>query len=122
MEHKISVAVIGGDRRLTAAAERLAQLGMSVRAFGFEAGRIPAAGSLAAAAEAEALLFGLPFSKDGESVFAPFAKDTITVKEICGLLQPRHTVFAGHPDAGALASMRAAGANVIDYTEDEAFT
>ena len=125
MEQRKNVSVIGGDKRLFYAAKRLAALGYTVLRTG--TAEEPAAQTvgntdLAGAVKNEILLFGLPFSKDGRSVFAPDSPEPIPIDDLCDLLNERHVVLAGMIPPETARRLQGAGARVIDYYKDEAFT
>ncbi len=125
MEQRKNVSVIGGDKRLIYAAKRLLRLGYTVTAV--ETAAPPDASAmentdLAGALQNDILLFGLPFSKDGNTVFAPFAKAPIPIEKIGDLLGNRHTVLAGMLRPETAGMLRRSGASVIDYFADETFT
>ena len=117
-----NVSVIGGDARLITAAKRFAARGFSVRTFGLTADGTEQSDSLAAAAQAEILVCGLPFSRDGETVFAPLADKKIPINDLCGRLNGGQTLFAGMPEGAALRTLQAAGVSIIDYYKDETLT
>ena len=125
MEQRKNVSVIGGDKRLFYAAKRLAALGYTVLHTGTAEEPTVQPGEntdLAGAVQNEILLFGLPFTKDGFSVFAPFAEKPITIDTLCDLLDENHVVLAGMIPPETALRLRNTGARVIDYYTDEAFT
>lgn len=125
MEQQKNVSVIGGDKRLIYAAKRLSRLGYTLTAVGTAAlpgAPVSSGTDLVGALQNDILLFGLPFSKDGRNVFAPFAKAPIPIEMIGDLLGNRHTVLAGMLSPETAEMLRCTGAKVIDYFKDEAFT
>lgn len=70
------ITVIGGDKRLKTAERVLTEKGFSVNTVGLydnESGNI---------ADGDVLLLPVPTTKDGETVFAPFAKRKIYLSEV----------------------------------------
>ena len=122
MDHIKTVSVIGGDRRLIYAAKRFASLGLQVLSFGLPADGTIQAGSLCEASDADILVCGLPFCKDGKTVFAPLADEMIDINDFCGVLKTGQTVFAGMPDENTAVLLHSGGADVIDYYKDETLT
>lgn len=126
MTHKKSIAVIGGDARLYYTAAYFAQQGETVFAAGSEklACGLNAAEltDLSDALRADILVFGLPFTKDGEFLFAPFAKNEIPLKDIYKQLHAGQTVYAGMLSPAAIGAIRDAGAAATDYFRNEALT
>ncbi len=122
MEDIKTVSVIGGDRRLIYTAKRFAALGLRVRTFGLPADGTERAGSLFEAADADILVCGLPFSKDGKTVFAPLTNEIIDIDDLRSVLKRGQTVFAGTPGEATAALLCSGGADVTDYYKDEALT
>ena len=122
MGHSINVSVIGGDARLIYAAKRFAACGYPVRTFGLPADGLTMAQTLAEAAEADILVCGLPFTKDGTTVFAPLSDGQIAIREFSGLMTGGQTLFAGSLPETAVREMKAAGVKVNDYFTDASFT
>lgn len=67
------------------------------------------------------LLFGLPFTRDGETIFAPFAEKPIFIEKVIKELCPGQTVLAGNIGAQK-SKLESAGARVFDYFLDEDLT
>lgn len=86
------IVFIGGDERQTVAAEEFAKDGFDVRLFGCPSGngRLESAETLSdAVADSVAAILPVPCSKDGKTVFAPFAEEPIRADEV------RNTVKSG---------------------------
>ena len=66
--------VVGGDSRIGFMAEKLATAGYDVSAYGTSSTRIMEKPLEEGAKEADAVITGLPISKDCETLFAPFGK------------------------------------------------
>ncbi|MDD6342335.1 MAG: dipicolinate synthase subunit DpsA, partial [Eubacteriales bacterium] len=79
------IVFIGGDERQTVAAEEFAKDGFDVRLFGCPSGngRLESAKTLSdAVADSVAAILPVPCSKDGKTVFAPFAEEPIRADEV----------------------------------------
>lgn len=118
MDQRKTVAVIGGDQRLIYTKQRFETMGYAVRAFALTEGTCP----LAQAFAADIIIFGVPFSKDGETVFAPLSDQKIRIRDVCVGLSGRNTVFAGMLSAKEMQALTATGAAVTDYMKDAVLT
>ena len=118
MDQRKTVAVIGGDQRLIYTQKRFEAMGYTVRPFAFTEGVCP----LAQAFEADIIVFGVPFSRDGETVFSPLSDQKIRIRDVCGGLSDRNTVFAGILSAKEAETLTATGAAVTDYMKDAVLT
>ena len=126
MKSELNFGVIGGDTRLAYAANRLTERGCSVCAAGLELlESVPFAfrtTDLYTALRAQNLLFGLPFTKTGDTLYAPFSKEPIPLHTVYGTLGAGQTVFAGMLTPAAAAALAGTGCAVTDYYKDEPFT
>ena len=122
MNQKKKYAVIGGDTRLYYTALHLASLGLPVLSAGSELlekdKHCFTEADLATALQADTLLFGLPFSKDGTLVHAPFSEAPIPIKTVIDHVSQNQRIFAGMLMPAAAASLREKGAEIIDYYKD----
>ncbi|MCH5199118.1 MAG: hypothetical protein J1E34_09475 [Oscillospiraceae bacterium] len=124
MDNLLKVSVIGGDTRLIYTAKRFKELGYGVNTFGFElfsgAEDIPGQTTkLSKALENEVIVLGLPCSKNGETLYAPFCEKAIFIKDIA---KEGQRIFAGMINGDIERMLSGAGASVKDYFKDEALT
>lgn len=122
---QLSFSVIGGDTRLIYTADKLLASGCDVCLTGMELyDPAPAAEQsvLSEALQRDVLIFGLPFSKNGVVLNAPFSSSSIRIEDIGRQLHKRQTVFAGMLSPADRLSLTSCGASVYDYFEDEALT
>lgn len=107
--------IIGGDLRMHGVAELFLKEGIFVSGFGL-APHIPAAESIAAGVkDADAVLMGLPVSRDGKTVFAPFYEGEISYRDLAPLAEYRVPVLCGMPDARLAAQFLETGVLYEDY-------
>ncbi|MBQ6419797.1 MAG: hypothetical protein IJK02_01860 [Clostridia bacterium] len=117
---RCAFSVIGGDKRLLFAARRLHTASRRVKLCGFEllenegVTNVP----LSEALGSDALVFGLPFTKNGISLNAPYAKPSVSVREMLSMLPVGKRVFLGGADDRVTAQLSAVGARVYDYFRD----
>ena len=118
-------AVIGGDRRAIGLTEALAADGFPVIAAGFAYAELPACVTgctqlSQAVAAADHVILPLPVSKDGETLFSPFARETRTLTSLFSLIREDQTVFGGliRPDVAETAAE--SGVQVLDYFAEAA--
>ena len=121
----LTVSVIGGDSRLIYTAKRLKEMGLSVVLAGMELYE-PAPGTdlceIDEALERDVLLFGLPFSKNGETLHAPFHADPVPIDAIMRRLHSDQIVFAGMLSPANRLLFTSCGVTVCDYFKDDALT
>ncbi len=118
-----TVAVIGGDRRMRYAAERLSEAGAHVTTLGLgDAHTLPAAQNFAQAAQnADALLLPLPATRNGETVNCPLSPDcSVTFESIIALMRKKPDIwlFGGVLPRTLLDTVPRE--RTVDYYEDEA--
>ena len=88
MEKQHTITFVGGDKRTVAAAGYFEKKGAKVFLCGFDAyegntGKVVRCKwSSRAVAEAELVVLPLPYTRDGETVAAPFSKDSIGLGEL----------------------------------------
>lgn len=111
----MKVFMIGGDLRMVHVAELLQEEGVSVSSFGMPP-HLPAASSLASGImDADIILMGLPVSRDGETIFAPFYDGRIPYTDLQILKTHPVPVFCGMPDAKLSAQFLEADIPFEDY-------
>ncbi|MBQ2939590.1 MAG: dipicolinate synthase [Clostridia bacterium] len=117
-------AVIGGDRRAIGLTEALAGSGFPVIAAGFAYAELPACVTgctqiSQAVAAADHILLPLPVSRDEETLYQPFARDTKTLESLFSLIREGQTVFGGLVSPAVAAIAGNAGVTVLDYFAEE---
>ena len=101
------ITVIGGDKRLKTAVKVLCEKGFTVNTIGLyddESGNI---------ADGDALLLPVPTTKDGETVFAPFAKHKIYLSEVADKADNRLILTCNYSFCGK---------NSIDYGKLDSYS
>ena len=117
--------ILGGDRRMAYTASYLTEWGYSVCAYANSCAETMAdVLSVASLAEAMAfcdrIIMGIPFTRDGVTMYAPFCDETISIDDILDLTKPRHSFSVGNP-GGFLTSCIKRGARCVDYGQREDF-
>lgn len=106
----MDILLLGGDERMLYAGKKLREQGFTVAAAGFENAALPE-GIKRYAPDSPppgAVLTGVPLTKDGKTLFAPYAAKAIPLEAIPGYKAAR--LFA----AGAIP-----GIDAVDYFADE---
>ena len=106
-------------------AAHLADMGCQVGVFANDpAGGLPQVRQMSSLGEAMGMfsniIMGIPFSKDGNTLFAPLCAQEIFADEILAHVQPHHRIAVGMP-GGFLTSCAKRGAVCIDYNSLEEF-
>lgn len=120
-----SFAVIGGDLRQVHLAGLLAADGYNVFATGFDRDvevskdviRLRSAEE--AVHKSDCVVLPLPYSVDGITINAPYARVPIPVEEIIGAANPGMIVVGGKFDDGVIESAKSANVRLIDYYKRE---
>lgn len=120
-----SFAVIGGDLRQVHLAGLLAADGYNVFAAGFDRDvevskdviRLRSAEE--AVHKADCVVLPLPYSVDGITINAPYARSPIPVEEIIGAAAPDMIVVGGKLGDAIIERAKTAGINLIDYYKRE---
>ena len=116
-----SFAVIGGDLRQLHLAGLFAADGYNVFATGFDRDvevskdviRLRSAEE--AVKKADCVILPLPYSVDGVTVNAPYARSPIPVEEVIGAARPGTMIVGGKLGQTIFNSVGAAGLRLIDY-------
>ncbi len=126
MDQKKTYSVIGGDTRLFYTASYLAKTGHSVSITGMDLLDLHDTSVKSEliynTAKADTLILGLPFSKNGKTLHAPFGADTILLSELRSQLHPGQIIFAGMLSPAFEAAIKSTGAHAIDYFKDPSLT
>lgn len=123
MLYKHNYVIIGGDERLAYAAQYLKDYGHDVSAYANDAAcGLGAAGcaGLRDAMSGERIIFGIPFSRDGETVFAPLGGEKISIEDVIAAVEPSHVIFGGK-FGDFMLSVAKRGAKCHDYLLREDF-
>ena len=120
MKDKPKIAVAGGDPRMLAAANELRNDGFGVSVFGTQesgfAPGVPRARSLEeAAGGADAVVLGIPFSRDGKWINMHGAECAATLESLYEIMAPRGLLLGGVITPEAVASAARYGVRFIDY-------
>lgn len=111
----MNLFIVGGDSRIGFMAEKLAEAGYSVSACGISSARIVQKSLPEGAAEADAVILGMPVSKDGETLFAPFSKSQIALRELTAVLRKDTPVLCGMASDAVQKIFSDAGIMTRDY-------
>lgn len=117
MPESIKVGVIGGDRRASVVAKRLARR-FECAAWGFDTipdDCVKCADLASAVRGADAIVLPLPSSRGGMLNSVP----AVPLNDICAYLKPSALVFGGMIPADFTEAVRERGASVFDYYESE---
>ncbi len=127
MNHGLSFAFIGGDRRQQTVINQLAEDGHRIQTFGLEQAsishrRVLACDSvMACLKDARVIVFPLPYSTDSQWVYSPLSTHQISVKEVCDSMTPTQFLLAGKCDTALRSFAAASHVRVADYMEREEF-
>ena len=116
---------MGGDARQAAMVTRLTSCGYTVRAcaLGGESHRTDTETELEAlCTHAEAVILPLPYSTDGELLFAPLCTEDVRIASILDAMQPGQLLMCGKADDALKERAACRGIFLTDYYEDEALT
>jgi len=111
--------VIGGDSRIGYMAEELLRRGESVTGLGISAEGIPVRLLTEGVQEADAVILGVPATRDGETVFAPSYSGLLPIDGIMEAAKPGTVLLCGIPGAVLTEKCRTAGLKLIDYFSRE---
>lgn len=111
----MKLLILGGDKRVSYMAEKLMESGFSVYSYIQSA---PACGEAALRqvfSEADAFVGGLPFSRDGKTVFAPFFDTPLPIDTLLPCLRAGMPMLLGKPGKALSKKLTESGAIVHDY-------
>lgn len=111
--------ILGGDSRIGFMAEKLQRDGYSVGGLGLSTEAVPEIPPEEGLGKAEAIILGIPASRDGETVFAPFYNGLIPLGSIPKYARPAVPVLCGLPKAAMCDLFSSHGLPVIDYFDRE---
>ena len=124
MEYK-KFLILGGDRRMAYTARYLTEQGYAVGAYANHCAEgISDVVSMANLGDAmdlyDNIIMGIPFTRDGCTMYAPLCQETITTDHILDLTEPRHSFAVGQA-GDFLTSCIKRGASCTDYGRREDF-
>ena len=111
----MNLLIAGGDSRIGYMAEKLAAAGYTVFAHGVSSDRIPKKSIEEGAKEADAVILGMPVSKDGKTLFAPFSETEISLRTLLPLLKKETPVLCGMASEEVRHVFSEAGISLRDY-------
>lgn len=122
-----SIGILGGDLRIIRLAELLVEEEKNIYVYGLEKTKFLSKNILQCEFIDEIykncnyIISGIPFSKNGEQVNAPYSNKTIKIKEVLEKLNNK-TLIAGAIGGNIRQIATKNNVKVIDLMEDESFT
>ncbi len=111
----MKLLILGGDKRVSYMAEKLKEAGFLVSSYIQNA---PAGGEAAlkqTVFDADVFVGGLPFSQDGQTLFAPFFETPLLLDTLFSCLRPGMPMLLGKPGEALSKKLMESGAIVHDY-------
>lgn len=122
MPEKINrLTVLGGDARQVAMTAKLLSCGYTVSSLALGEAYCEEALS-AACASASAVILPLPYSADGETLFAPLCTESIRIQSVLDAMHAGQRLLCGKGDEALKKEAASRGILLTDYYEDEALT
>lgn len=122
MENKIKIAVVGGDTRSIYAAEELSRSGFEISICGF-ADKVGISDNLHIIERPEeitdAVLFPIPYSRDGIYINTPFSESKIFVDEIMESISKNCKIIGGCFDNKFIEKYVSQGYKIYDCYDSE---
>lgn len=115
----IAFAVLGGDRRQLELARQLRRDGHPAALYGFDQVEGETHSSLAEALEASCVVLPMPVTKDGESLFAPFGRETLLLEDLWPRLNREQVLCGGTVGELLRRQTEARGLFLEDYAARE---
>ncbi|MCR4906445.1 MAG: hypothetical protein K6A33_10230 [Clostridiales bacterium] len=118
------IGILGGDARMSYAAERLADSAeCAVWGIGgtLSSCAVRAADWQSAVRGADAVVLPLPVTRDGENLSAPGVRERVPLDGILDVMKTGAILFGGKLPPLFIACARERGIRAVDYYEDEAF-
>lgn len=122
MPEKINrLTVLGGDARQVAMTQRLLSCGYTASSLAL--GEAFCGDALSeACADADAVILPLPYTADGETLFAPLCAESIPIRSILNAMHAGQRLLCGKGDETLKKEAADRGILLTDYYEDEALT
>ncbi|MBR6917936.1 MAG: hypothetical protein IKN38_07100 [Clostridia bacterium] len=119
----MKIVVFGGDARQIASSLYLKNKGYDVSIFAIDKKILEVYGAQDLAARelirSDAVIFPLPFSRDGENINCPFTSTRYDISDVFRTLDKRTRVFCGMASGFHKRMAREYGLELIDYYERE---
>ncbi len=127
MRKNLIVTFIGGDLRQIWAANRMAEIGYTVRVSGFDCEELPEfrtevrrfSDPEEGITGADVVILPLPYTTVNGQINAPFSVNSIDTSEIMRKLRPEQIVFVGKADERLKALAELYEVHIIDYFHRE---
>ncbi|MBE7025184.1 MAG: dipicolinate synthase subunit DpsA [Ruminococcaceae bacterium] len=107
--------VIGGDSRIGYMAEELGARGEAVTGLGISSTSIPVRLLTEGVREADAVILGVPATRDNETVFAPHYSGLLPLEGVLKACLPQTPLLCGMPGSFLETRCKEAGIPLIDY-------
>ncbi len=111
--------IIGGDSRTGFMAEELRNRGEAVTGLGISAPSVPVRLLPEGAKDADAVILGVPATRDGETVFAPHFSGLLPLDGVVEACRSGVPLLCGMPGPALQEKCRALGVPLIDYFSRE---
>jgi len=111
--------VLGGDNRIGFMAEALRQSGEDVTGLGISADTIPVKLLHEGVRHADAVILGVPATRDGETVYAPAFSGLIPIDGLLEACRPETPVLCGMANDALKQRFAAEGIPLLDYFSRE---
>ncbi len=113
--NKMKLYILGGDARIGFMAEGLQKHGYQVAGLGLAREGIPIKEPEEGIKEAEAVILGVPCTRDGQTVFAPFYNGLLPLELVRQCASPKKPVLCGMASGEMHRRFAAADVPLIDY-------
>ncbi len=111
----MNLYVLGGDKRIGFMAEALLEKGETVKGLGLSSDKIPEIPLQEGAKWADAVIGGVPVTKDGKTVFAPALAESIPLETLVCSLSAGTPLLCGLPQSDLTALCKEHGVPLINY-------
>ncbi len=113
--NKMNLYILGGDARIGFMAEALQKEGYAVSGLGLMRETIPEIMPEEGIPEADAVILGVPCTRDGQTVFAPFYNGLLPLELVRQMAAPGKPVLCGMATGELHRRFAAADIPLIDY-------
>ncbi len=111
--------IVGGDSRIGFMAEEFCHRGATVSGLGLSGTSIPKAPLYEGVRGADAVILGVPATRDEKTVFAPFSEEPIFLDALLEAAGPHTPVFCGMASPVLKKRFADAGTPLVDYFSRE---
>lgn len=112
---RMKLYILGGDARIGFMAEGLIRAGYSVSGLGLMRETVPEIMPEEGIPTADAVILGVPCTRDGQTVYAPFYNGLLPLELVRTLTKPGTPVLCGMATGELNRRFSAAGIPLIDY-------